>query len=77
MDGTLQAVLKENSKKLNNFNYSYSKIGPTPACGSHNSCSPTSESVTTFDIEGGRLDKAINVSYMCTSNGLIIHTIME
>lgn len=70
VDDALQMALKENSKELHDIDYPYSKIGPTPACGNHDSCSLTSESVITFGIEGGGLDKTINVSYMCTSIGL-------
>lgn len=70
VDDTLELALRVDSKELNNINYSYSKVSPTPACGSNESCSPTSASVITFDIDGAGLDKAINVSYMCTSIGL-------
>ncbi|HCR1139933.1 TPA: hypothetical protein OMU28_002150 [Klebsiella aerogenes] len=70
VDDTLKVAIVENSKELNDIHYSYSKIGPTPACGNADSCSPTSASVITFDIDGGALDKTINVSYMCDSIGI-------
>lgn len=57
-------------EKISIINYSYFKTLPTPACGTENNCTPTSESVITFYINGIDSDKPANVSYICTSAGV-------
>lgn len=69
VDGTIKFPIKENSKEFCDINYSYSRVGPTPACGSQKDCMPTSESVITFYIDGGGLVNPVNINYMCTSIG--------
>lgn len=70
VDDTIKITMKENGNEVFNINYSYSKIGPTPACGLKTPCTPSSGSVITFDLDGGGLDKPINIPYMCTSIGV-------
>lgn len=70
VEGVFEIALQEGNTTPNHINYLYSKIGPTPACGTKEECSPTSESVITFNITGGGLEKRINVNYMCTSIGV-------